>query len=215
MSLFKNNTMTLITNENMLGPEINNNDFVTIACVSTNSPFSNHPNVYDASILMPPTEILMRWADGDRLILQNEYPKYLLQNKDADDMIVALLTALTKKNIIIYIPMDEYNIFGPMLVQHFYFVYGITMNTQATVFSFNETKLPLLISKFYMMDLMEPMDYIQSYPGNLMLPPFVINKLAVDLHPFSTPTTFEQYADYFNKLVAQNIQNADVVIKRV
>ena len=157
----------------------------------------------------------MRWADGDPFILQNEYPKYLASNKDADDMIVALLTALTKKNIILFIPYDEYNIFGPMLLQHIYFTYGITMNTPTTKFSFNESKLPLLLSKFYMMDLMEPMDFIRSYPRNLLLFPFVINKLAMDLHPFPNGATFEQYAEYFNKLVAQNVSETQQVIKRV
>ena len=89
------------------------------------------------------------------------------------------------------------------------------MNTPTTTFSFDESKLPLLISKFYMMDLMEPMDYINSYPRALALPPFVINKLAVDSHPFEN-ATFEQYADYFNKLVAQNAAlNNEMVIRRI
>ena len=62
---------------------------------------------------------------------------------------------------------------------------------------------------------MEPIDYIKSYPSSLLLPPFVINKLAVDLHPFEN-ATFEQYADYFNKLVAQNATlNNETVIRRI
>ena len=66
-----------------------------------------------------------------------------------------------------------------------------------------------------MMDLMEPMDYIRSYPGNLLLPQFVINKLAMDLHPFQNGATFQQYAEYFNNLVAQNMNGTQQVIKRV
>ena len=213
--IFGNHSMTMINDPRLFGPEINNSDFVTVAYVSSSDEFTRYPNFYDASILQPPTEILMRWADGDPFILQNEYPKYLANNKDADDMIVALLTALTKKNIILFIPYDEYNIFGPMLLQHIYFTYGITMNTPTTKFSFNESKLPLLLSKFYMMDLMEPMDFIRSYPRNLLLFPFVINKLAMDLHPFPNGATFEQYAEYFNKLVAQNANETQQVIKRV
>ena len=213
--LFGNHTMTMINDPRMFGPEISNSDFVTVAYVSSSDEFTKYPNLYDARILQPPTEISMRWADGDPYILQTEYPRYLANNKDADDMIVALLTALTKKNIIMYIPHDEYNVFGPMLLQHIYFTYGITMNTPTTRFSFNESKLPLLLSKFYMMDLMEPMDYIRSYPGNLLLPQFVINKLAMDLHPFQNGATFQQYAEYFNNLVAQNMNGTQQVIKRV
>ena len=90
------------------------------------------------------------------------------------------------------------------------------MNTPTTTFSFDESKLPLLISKFYMMDLMEPMDYINSYPRALALPPFVINKLAEDLRPFDFPATFQQYADYFNNMVRQSKEIPEVVLaKRV
>ena len=59
------------------------------------------------------------------------------------------------------------------------------------------------------------MDFIRSYPRNLLLFPFVINKLAMDLHPFPNGATFEQYAEYFNKLVAQNVSETQQVIKRV
>ena len=83
-------------------------------------------------------------------------------------------------------------------------MYGITMNTPTTIFAFNETKLPFLLSKFYMMDLMEPKDFIESYPFNMQLPPFVINKLAEEVKPFNHPATFIEYATYFNNLVANN-----------
>lgn len=222
MSIFKNNTMTLITNQNMIGQEINNKDFVSVATVCSTDYFNNHPNSYDASILMPPTELLMKWADCNDpnmayLVMQNEYPNYLMYNKDADDMIIALLTALTKKNIILFIPLDEFNIFGQQLLNHFYFMYGITMNTPTTRFSFDETKLPLLLSKFYMMDLMEPMDYLNVYPANLLLPEFVINKLAEQLNPFgNNRATFQQYAQYFNNIVASKANNNVVpMIKKV
>ena len=95
-------------------------NFVAIACINGITDFKNHPNAYDASILLPPTELLMAWADGNQIAMQVEYPKYLACDKDADDMIVALITALTKKNIIIYIPQEEYEIFGPILIQHIY-----------------------------------------------------------------------------------------------
>ena len=94
MSLFKNNIMSLVTDPSFLGPEINNSDYVSVACVSGSDSYMNHPNVHDCSILLPPTDMMMAWVDG-KIILQNEYPKYLL-SKDPDDMIVALLSALTK-----------------------------------------------------------------------------------------------------------------------
>ena len=87
--MFNGHTMSLITNLNMIGNEINNIDFVTVAAITT-SDYPPHPNIYNAAILMPPTEVLMAWADGNRFVMQVEYPRYLM-TKDADDMIVALL----------------------------------------------------------------------------------------------------------------------------
>lgn len=213
--MFNNHTMTMVTDLNTLGGDINNADFICVAAITNDNNFNHLPNIYNASILSPPTEILMRWADGDPLIMQNEYPRYLSMNEDADSMIVALLAALTKKNVVLYISRSEFDIFGQILLNHLYFVYGITVNTPISVFSFNTSKLPFIISKFYMMDLMEAKDFIESYPPNMQLPPFVINKLAAELQPFNRPATFAEYADYFNRMVASSMKTNKIMIKRV
>lgn len=201
--LFKTNSITMVTDLNLIENQINNTDYVTVAAVSTES--FNNPNIYDASILIPPVEMLMRWADGDQLVMQNMYPRYLMENKDADDMIVALLAALTKKNVILYIPLEDYNAYGGVLLNHIYYSYGIVMNTPNSVFFFDESKLPLILSKFYMMDLIDPADFLQSYPSNYALLDFTIPKLAVDINPFQgRQATFGEYAAYFNKIVNNN-----------
>ena len=110
----------------------------------TDTGYVNHPNIYNASILMPSTDLLMAWADGNQFVLQNDYPRYLM-TKDPDDMIVALLAALTEKNIILYIPNDEFNIFGMYLLNHLYYYYGITVTTPTTQFYFDINKLPFII----------------------------------------------------------------------
>ena len=198
--MFNNHAISVVTDLRILGPEINNKDFLAVAAITTND-YPKLPNIYNASILMPPTEILMKWADGDPYILQYQYPQYL-RTQIPDDMIVAIIALLTKKNIVLYIPNDEFNIFGKMLLDHLYFNYGIICNTPTTKFSIDQTKIPFLLSRFYMIDAMEPADYISAYPANALLPEFVINKLAEDLKPFDYPATFQQYADYFNKLNA-------------
>jgi len=193
--------MSVITDLRMLGPEINNKDFLAIAAITTND-YPKLPNIYNTSILIPPTEILMRWADGDPYILQVQYPQYL-RTQIPDDMIVALIALLTRKNVVLYIPNDEFNIFGKMLLDHIYFNYGIICNTPTTQFSMDQAKIPFLLSRFYMIDAMDPDDYLAAYPANGLLPEFVINKLAEEMKPFGQqPATFQQYADYFNKLNA-------------
>lgn len=202
--MFNNHTMSLVTDLSLIANDIRNIDFVTVAAITT-SDYPDAPNVYYAGVLIPPTEILMQWADGNQQVLQIEYPKYLLE-KDCDDMIVALIAALTQKNIILYIPLDEYNVFGPMLLSHIYYMYGIICNTPTTQFSVNTSKIPFIMAKFYMMDVMEAQMFLDSYPGNYQLPDFVINKLAQDLHPFNYPASFEEYKNYFNALNASKQQ---------
>lgn len=211
--MFNNHTMTLITDLNILGPSINNTDFIAIAAI-TDSDYPKLPNIYNAAILMPPTELLMEWADGNYLILQNEYPSYL-STKDPDDMIIALIAAMTKKNIVLYIPADEFMIYGQMLLNHLYYIYGITCNFMGTQFSINQSKIPFIISKFYLQDIMEAKTYLDLYPANQLLPQGVINKLAEDLHPFNRPATFQEYEQYFNTLNAQKITNKIDMVKVV
>ena len=117
-------------------------------------------------------------------------------------MIVALIALLTRKNVILYIPRDEFNVFGKMLLDYIYFNYGIVCITPTTQFSIDQAKIPYLLSRFFMIDAMEPNDYLAAYPANALLPEFVINKLAEEMKPFAQPATFQQYADYFNKLNA-------------
>jgi hypothetical protein len=196
--MFNNHEMSLVTDLGMIGPQINDKDFIAVAAITT-SDYPNLPNIYNASILIPPTEILMAWADGDPYILQNQYPLYL-RTQIPDEMIVALIALLTRKNVIMYIPVDEFNVFGRMFLDHIYYVYGLTLNTPTTRFSVDMTKIPLLVSKFYMIDAMDAEDLLATYPANAYLPDFVINKLAEELHPFNRPASFQEYAEYFNRL---------------
>ena len=200
VDMFNNHAMSVVTDLRMLGPEINNTDFMAVAAITTND-YPRLPNVYNTSILIPPTEILMKWADGDPYILQAQYPNYL-RTQTPDDMIVALIALLTKKNVVLYIPSDEFNVFGRMLLDYIYFNYGIVCNTPTTQFSMDQTKIPYLLSRFYMIDAMDPNDYLAAYPANALLPEFVINKLAEEMRPFAYPVSFQQYTDYFNKLNA-------------
>ena len=205
--MFNNHSMTLITDLRVLGPEINNKDFLAIAAITT-SDYPKLPNIYNASVLIPPTEILMRWADGEPYVLQTLYPSYL-RSQMPDDMIVAIIALLTRKNVALYIPNDEFNIFGGMLLDYIYFNYGIICNTATTQFSIDRSKVPFLVSRFFMIDVMDANEYLSTYPANALLPEFVINKLAEELRPFAYPATFQQYAEYFNRLNASKGVNIE------
>lgn len=197
--MFNNHSMSLVTDLRILGDNIKNTDYLVVASVSD----VNDPIINSAAILMPPTEMLMRWADGDPFIINNGYPQYLASCRDADQLITALLAILINKDVVLHIPVDEFGIFGMQLMNYIYFNYGVTMNTPNTQFAFDQTKKPIILSKFYLYDMIDGNTLLQTYPA-CMLPEFVINKLATELHPFNTPATFQQYAEYFNSIVMNN-----------
>ena len=194
--MFNNNTLTVVQDLGIIPDPAS----TTIATV-TQFPLKNAPsNVYFAGILMPPTELLMEWADNNQNILVTEYPRYLM-TKDCDDMIIAIIAAITQRNVILYIPPEEFSIFGQLLLNHLYYMYGIICNTPTTMFNVLPEKIPLLVVKFYLLNLMEPQVFLDSYPVNYNIPDAVIQKLAEDMKPFNTPATFEQYREYFNNTI--------------
>jgi len=202
--MFNNHSMSLVLDLGVLGQSLYNRDFLRVAAITSGS-YPDLDNIYYAGVLMPPTEMLMDWADGNQQTLNVQYPQYLM-TKDCDDFIIALIAAMTKMNIVLYIPDEEFSIFGQLLLNHIYYTYGIVVNTPSTQFAVLEQKIPLIISKFFMIDVMDPDVYLSLYPANYMLPDFVINKLAEELNPFNgQPATFEQYREYFNKLNASKI----------
>ena len=196
--MFNGHTMSVVTDLSMIGPSINDTNFLKVAAITGND-YPKLPSILNASILMPPTEILMAWADGDPYILQREYPKYLM-SKEPDDIIVALIAALTKRNIVLYIPQDEFAVYGMILLNHLSYVYGIRCNFMNTVFSVDVTKIPFIIAKFYMIDIMEYEDFMASYPATVPLPEFVIHKMAIE-YPIPN-ASYADYIAYFNSVNA-------------
>lgn len=210
--MFNNHSMSLVLDLNMVAREIRDVDFVTVAAVTTSN-IPEAPNIFYAGILVPPTELLMEWADGNELAIYNKYP-YYLQTQECDEMIITFLAALTKKHVIWYIPRDEFDIFGNTFMDYLYYTYGIIMNTPTTHFSIDPHRIPIIISKFYMLNIMDPDEYLNMYPWQYKLPDFVINKLAYDFKPFDRPATFEEYSEYFNRINASKAPAKRVLMTR-
>lgn len=212
--MFNGHTMSVVSDLNLIAKDIMNVNMITVAAITASEDYEKFPNIHYAGVLVPPTEILMRWADGDQLVMQNDYPMYLL-SQDCDNMIIALIAAMTKTNIVLYIPAEEFSIFGQYLLNHIYYYYGIVCNTPFSKFAFDDSKYPFIISKFFMMDIMEPQDYLAVYPANRALPEWVINKLAIQCNPFPQGATFIDYANYFNSLVANKTQTPKEMVQMV
>lgn len=202
--MFSDHTMTIVTDLNIVANEIQSPDYYIVAAITT-SEIPKAPNIFYAGILVPPTDMLMAWADGNMDVIHNYYPQYL-QTQDCDDMLVAIISAMIRRNVILYIPQDEFDIFGMDFLTYLYNMYGIVCNSPTTNFWMDVNKLPLLMSKFYMMDIIDGITYMQMYPYNVMLPDFVINKLAYDFNPFNgRQAYFEEYKNYFNQLISLKV----------
>lgn len=196
--------MTVLDDLRILGPAINDIEYLTIAAVTTDGQYPDLPNIHEASILLPPTDLMMFYVDGMgnpqvEATFKNEYIKYL-DSKDPDDMIVSLLAALTIKNVVIFIPYDEFSLFGDVLLAHLYYRFGITCNFRNVLFNFDLTKVPFIMSKFYMIGVMEAQVYLQSYPINAPMPPFVIDALYDEVRPNNIPVSFTDKVMYIGNL---------------
>lgn len=203
--MFNNHRMSCVLDLAPISQDISIVNNYTIAAITTSYIANSLPNMHYAGVLVPPTSMLMYWADGDYDIIRREYPKYLM-SKECDDMIVAFLAALTKRNVILYIPLEEYEVYGPILLNHIYYIYGIVCDTYTSTYSFDINKIPLIVSKFYAMDIMDLDNYLASYPVNCPFPDFVIPKLSIDMNPFPQGATFDQYRAYFNNMNYNRLQ---------
>ena len=196
--MFNNHTMSVVTDMNFL-LNIQQDYQNYIVATITQLPLIGVPNnIYYAGILYPPTELLMEWADGNN-VLAVEYPKYLMSG-DCDDMIVALIGSVTQNNVILYIPQDEFNIFGRILLDHIYYLYGVVCNTPTTQFYVVPEKLPLLTVKFYLLDLMDGRVFLESYPENYNIPDAVLIRLSEELAPYNSFRDMQECRQYFDSL---------------
>lgn len=167
-----------------------------IAMLSGDTNLLSHPNIYDASILVPPTELIMLWADGNIIAMTNQYPLYL-NNKDQDEMILALIAASYTKNIVLFMSDAEFDMYGSILLLHIYNKYGIqcTLNGYGK-FWVDYSKLHNIINGFFMMDLINGKTYLEAYPTNIDFPQYVIPKLIEYFgDPFEGKTM--RYSDYY------------------
>ena len=200
--MFNNHFMTVLTDYQQtytMDPSQN-----LVASISVDVTPDN-PVVKYAGILVPPTDMLMSWVDGNILIMQNQYP-YYLATKECDDLITALLAALCVKNVYLYMPQESFNIFGQALLDYLYYNYGIQISPNG--FNVDQSKVPYIMSKFYALGLMDVNEYLDAYPGMYSLPDFVIQKLTIDLDPFQgIPKSFEECKSYFNQLLASKLLN--------
>jgi hypothetical protein len=208
----------VITDLNMLGNNINNSEFLVVVAVCDKGEYMPHPNIYNISSLQPSTNILMRWADCNdpmsaNAIMNSEYRAYLSM-EDNDEIIVSMLAALCKKDVFIYIPQSTFEIFGPVLIDHIYQMYGVMagFNFDGRFFV-NINMQPRLLTKLYAYNFMDSITYLESYPTMINLPVEIISKLITDMRPnigSGRPISFDQYMAYFNDLNRKTTPTIDM-----
>jgi hypothetical protein len=195
----------------MVGYNINNIDLLSVIAIADAGDYAPHPNIYNMAILQPSTDILMRWADCPNAmqagaLISAEYRQYL-STPDCDEIIVSILAALCKKDIMIYIPAESFDIFGMVFIDHIYQMYGIMCGLNFNGrFYVNPNNYPFILSKFYEYSFISAQLYIEKYPSMMRLPDWVINKLAIEMKPTHMPVDFQWYVTYFNDLNSKTVR---------
>lgn len=209
-------SISLVTDANMLRGLVNNPAVVIVALTANPNelPKPNN-NIHVFSDLVPPTPLLMMWADGAQAQFLSGYNYELANNPACHNVIITLLATLVNNNVVLYIPQDEFDIFGMALLEYIRFIFGITVNSLFSVFSFDDTKIPFILSCFYMEGYMTHEDFIASYPKGLQFyDPAVLFKLGQDFG-IMTLNVADLASYFFNMCNANYQQQLVPLIRRV
>lgn len=131
------------------------------------------------TILLPPYQAVMAEMDNNFIGFQNEYTIHLMK-KESDFFISMIVMALFRgENIIIFIPKDESKLmFVEGLIGHLSSYFGIFPGSEVRPFYYDISFNPIILSKFYIYDLIPKEDFILWYPPQVELYPETFYKLS-------------------------------------
>lgn len=153
-----------------------------IIVLDEQNPFPNYPNVYMASLLVPPYSILEKIIDGDIQTAEAMYIDYLTSH-EVNSFIAIILFALYRgENIVLYINSDEVG-FKDMLLRYICNVYGIIIGSEFVKCQYNEAGLMNILISLYMNRLISASVFLFNLGPYVIIPDFVIIQLITDIDP--------------------------------
>ena len=196
----------------------NRNDAINTASFSkilVIGEFSNDPqfnmmvNASSASIFLPPYEAACAECDGNLPAFENLYSAYL-NSHDVVEMILVIIRALIMgKNITLYLSPDEASTaYSKVLLNHLFINYGIqtAIPENGVFFSFNPAFSNKILDLLYLYEYINFAELFTLYDGN-HINPMLINKLVIELNPYTMDRSAQWYQNYFDNYMQQYKSN--------
>lgn len=187
---------------------------VTISEFPQQGQFVNSDNILKGSILLPPYEIISLLVDGDMNRFNEFYRQYLLQ-KDSDEFLCAIFTALMSGiPIALYIDNEELSgCISNALMCYLAAAFGVIVESPNSAFLYDTRFNALNLEKLFVYDLITWQEFFMRYPENIDFSKIVIYKLINQINP-ATCVTNPTVDDYKRELVSirNNMKNAGRIL---
>ena len=175
-------------------------------------------NMVGASILVPPYQIMMMYAEGDLNNFRMGYISYLQEGPAAEYIAAILKAVISGINMVLYAPQDDIGAFGEPLQLYFGEMFGIPIlnidtNSVAPSQS-NPNKYATMLNHMYFYTTLSAQEFIQLYPiSSVALNETLLHKLIQDMKPAIPEPSCDNYRNYFINLM-NSIQSHSTSFKQ-
>lgn len=139
-------------------------------------------NGIPASLYNPPLEAIAANIDNDYNKFRTEYFKYLCTNEDVKEFTLAMIrTAIMGKEVILYMNIDEYNLYFNVLVEYLMSNFGLRVGNPflGITCELNDNMSQSIVSYLYLTDEMPVDVFLRLY--YIPFTEDIISKLIQDL----------------------------------
>lgn len=199
----------------------------------------------EGSAFNPPIEASQAFANGNMQAFQAIYMNYLVNDTNVNSYLLSIIqaTSLLGKSVVLFIDIDSYNMYFPILNQYMQTTYGLIVGNRmcGVQGQIVDTILPQLYYRMYQQGDLSPRDYLSILPqeapnyqqvltyaylnnqisGEEYLPRMeyqytetVVNKLVSDFALNSYITNYEGYCRLLEKIKQDIINNGGHYICR-
>ena len=143
----------------------------------------------DATILCPPPGATYMEIDGNIAGFKDYYSEYLYSEEVKRFILLILCAIHHGANVYMYIPeFTDESLWIGLLMNHFKSEYGVNIGLVGKRFLYDPTMISKILYEMYMIDLINPFEFISFLPDMNLGYPNLIYKLAADLSRFGCET---------------------------
>lgn len=139
----------------------------------------------DATILCPPPGATYMEIDGNMTGFKDYYSEYLYSEEVKRFILLILYAAHNGVNVYMYIPeFTDESLWIGLLLNHFKSEYGIDIGMVGKRFIYDQKMIGKILYDMYMMNMIDPFEFISFLTDTNYIYPDLLNKLGVDLVRF-------------------------------